>query len=152
MRNAFVAEKTREALVRGAADVVFTSRQDPFVAAVLFQVVIVGQVLEKARRIQKITILVEVAVQKLRDVIRAAHRDAPGENVRLPQGEGHAVIRAETAPRHANRRVVIEMVNQRHDVAENVVLVLEMTSNTLSRMDMAVVPTLAVHGRDAEQL
>src|SRR4029453_10097888 len=53
VRNASVVEEARKTLVRGAADVVFAGRQHPFVAAVLIQVVAVGHVLQKARRVQK---------------------------------------------------------------------------------------------------
>ena len=62
------------------------------------------------------------------------------------------VVRAEAAAGHANRRMVIQMMDERDDVAEDVVLVLQVPPHALARVHVPVVPALAVHRRDAEQL
>ena len=103
---------------------------------ILIEVVGGREGLAGSRRVQEVAVLVEVAVEELRDVERAAHRHAPGEDVGMAQRQRHRVIRAEAAAGDADRAWLVRCVNERHDVVQEVVLVLQVPLDPVARVDL----------------
>ena len=150
--NALFAEDTVELLVVAEALIVPAGGEDVCIALVAVEVPCVAEVGQVVRGQVEIDIFVVVAVEKACHVEGAGHRKQSGEHVGVAEGDVGGVESAEAAAQGDHVRIPVLLPDERKNLMQQVVFVLDVAGDAPARRDVVVVPAFHVDGIDAEEL
>src|SRR5208337_174362 len=152
MRNPFATQNCRHLYVCVQAHIPVRRSQHDFHLPVAAQKPVIAHIRQVVRRIIEVDIVVVIAVEKALDVKRAAHGYARRNQIGMPHGKIQRMIAAKTASRHRDLRSPVLPLQVRHKLIDHIAFVLHVAPDPRSRMHTFVVPALAIHAVDAEDL
>src|SRR5437763_10647759 len=97
-------------------------------------------ILDEVAGIIKIDILVRVATCKTLDVVEATQSDNAINQFRMAEGEIGGVVSAEACTGSNQKGIGVQLFAERQDFVQDVVLILDMSQYSLSRMFSFRVP------------
>ena len=150
--NAFVVQDTVEFLILAQALVVPACRENVRVPAIALKEPRIGQIGQVLRRSVEVDVAIVVSAQKVGHVECSRHGEHSGEDVRMAEGDIGGVESAEAASEGDQMAVPVLIADERHDLVDEVVLVLDVAGDTPARRNVLVVPAFHIDGIDAVKL
>jgi hypothetical protein len=151
-RDTFVAEYLCHTFVVVPALIVNTCGQDVGIAPIAVEIPGVADVGEVVHGNVEVAVVVVVAGEKVGRVKGSAHREHGCEDVWMAEGDVHSVIAAEAGADGAEAGVLVLLAYEGTDLVHDVLLILDLTGDSPTWRDVAVVPAFVVDRVDAVEL